>query len=381
VLAAALLFNLGQGALRPALPLYLHQLFGANYRMVTLIPVVFGAGKWLASLPTGYLLDRVGRRRLMVAGLGLIAACDIASVMTAVYSVFLGIRGVAGMGWAMFGTVATTTMVDRGGAQRRGRAISLLLMSESLGLLLGSVAGGWLYQGVGTASPFFFEAACMLAAAGLVGWRLTPTPEGRAPAPARPDRQLLHDVLRAPGVLLMSFTSAILTAVQTGALVFLLPLYLVERGHARPEVVGSLIGLGVLGRLGALWLAGAVSDRGDRMRVLALGLLGFGVAVGTLTLVSDLRLLALWSVMIGAGAGFVAGLPTAIVGDRVAPGLQGVAIGWLRTVTDTGMLVGPLVLGALADAVALDAPFLVSAGLMGALAWSCWRSAAPRAGS
>jgi hypothetical protein len=45
VLAAAFLFNLGQGVLRPSLPLYLRQFFGANYRMVTLIPVVFGAGK------------------------------------------------------------------------------------------------------------------------------------------------------------------------------------------------------------------------------------------------------------------------------------------------------------------------------------------------
>jgi hypothetical protein len=62
VLAAALLFNLGQGMLRPTLPLYLQQVFAANYQMVTLIPLVFGVGKWAASLPTGYLLDRVERR-------------------------------------------------------------------------------------------------------------------------------------------------------------------------------------------------------------------------------------------------------------------------------------------------------------------------------
>jgi MFS family permease len=68
VLAAAFLFNLGQGVLRPAMPLYLQRTFSANYRMVTLIPVVFGAGKWIANLPTGYLLGRLGRP-LMVAGL------------------------------------------------------------------------------------------------------------------------------------------------------------------------------------------------------------------------------------------------------------------------------------------------------------------------
>jgi hypothetical protein len=36
----------------------------------------------------------------------------------------------------------------------------------------------------------------------------------------------------------------------------------------------------------------------------------------------------------------VAGLPTAIIGDRVAPALHELAIGWLRTVADAGMLLG-----------------------------------------
>jgi MFS family permease len=176
----------------------------------------------------------------------------------------------------------------------------------------------------------------------------------------------------------MSVTNAAVTAVQTGALVFLFPLYLVERGQARPEVVGTLIGLGVLGRLGALWLAGTLSDRGDRALVLGIGLVGFGTAVGSVVLVSDLALLAVWSVLVGAGAGFVAGLPTAIVGDRVPPSARGIAMGWLRTVTDVGMLGGPIVMGALADGVDLAAPFVVSGALLCGLGGACYHDARRR---
>ena len=50
--------------------------------MVTVIPTVFGAGKWVASLPTGHLLDRLGRRPLMVWGLLIIAASDVGSMLT-----------------------------------------------------------------------------------------------------------------------------------------------------------------------------------------------------------------------------------------------------------------------------------------------------------
>ncbi len=376
VLAAALLFNLGQGVLRPSLPLFLQESFAANYRMVTLVPVVFGAGKWLTSLPTGYLLDRLGRQRLMVVGLLLIASSDVACALVLVYGVFLGLRALAGAGWAMFGTVATTTMVDRPAPGRRGRAIGLLLMSETLGLLLGSAAGGWLYQEFGTASPFAFEAACMLVAAAVIASQPRPTQERRAAlsVPAQGRRALSH-VLRAPDVLLMGVISAALTAIQTGVLVFLYPLYLVEQGGLRPMMVGYLVSLGVLGRLLGLWLGGALSDRRGRMPVLVPGLVGYGAVLASLTLLTHPTLLAIWSLGIGVGAGVVAGLPTAVIGDRVAPPLHGIAIGWLRTMTDAGMLVGPLVMGALADAVHLSAPFLVAGALVSVLAWHCHRHA------
>jgi MFS family permease len=374
VLAAAFLFNLGQGVLRPSLPLYLQRSFGANYRMVTLIPVVFGAGKWVASLPTGYLLGRVGRS-LMIWGLLLIALIDLASVMTSTYTVFLGLRALGGVGWAMFATVATTAMVNASTVQRRGRAVSLLLMSETAGLLLGSAAGGWLYQGLGAASPFLFEAACMVVAAVAVGrWaslaaRHVPTPPGSR------DWRLLTATLRTPGVLLMGTINATLIAIQTGVLVFLFPLYLVNRRGVGPEAVGFLISLSVLGRLVALWLGGNVSDRWGRMHALIPGLLSYAALLGTLTLFTHPVVLGVWSLAIGAAAGFVAAIPTSVIGDQVPPSLQGVAIGWLRMMTDSGQILGPLAMGALADSVDLSAPFLVGAALLTATAWQCRRQA------
>jgi MFS family permease len=373
VLVAAFMFNLGQGVLRPSLPLYLQQFFGANYRMVTVIPTVFGAGKWIANLPTGYLPDRLGRRPLMITGLAVIASSDIASALTSVYGVFLGIRGVAGIGWAMFATVATTVMVDRGA--RRGRAISRLLMAETAGILLGSIGGGWLYAGVGATGPFLFEAACMMVAAMAAGWlNLPPTPPRNASSAADTDHgHRLRTVIRMPGVMLMSIINAALVAVQTGVIVFLFPLYLLERGNLPPEVVGYLVGVSVMGRLIALWLVSRLPDRWNRLPVLGLGLLGYAVVLASLPVVTHAVMLTMWSLLLGAGAGFVAGLPTTIIGDRVAPELHGIAVGWLRTLADAGMIVGPFVLGTLADVGSLAAPFVCAAVLVCALAWPSYR--------
>ena len=372
MLAAAALFNLGQGVLRPTMPLYLRDVFSANYRMVTSIPTVFGLGKWLASLPTGYVLDRLGRRSLMAGGLVLIAASDLASAMTSAYPVFLGLRALAGVGWAMFGTAATTIVVDRQAAERRGRTVSLLLMSETSGLLLGSAAGGWLYQALGAASPFVFEAACVLVSAVVVGAWVPRAGENSVPQKSGA-RRLLPGVLRTPGVLLMSVINAALIAIQTGVLVFLFPLYLVTRGGAGPDTVGVIVSLGVLGRLLTLWLGGSLSDRWGRTRVLIPGLLIYAVLLGSLALLTRPLALGLWSLAIGGAAGLVAGLPTALVGDRVPPPLQAVAVGWLRTVTDSGQILGPLVMGAVADAVDLSAPFVLAALMLIVAAWQCAR--------
>jgi hypothetical protein len=63
----------------------------------------------------------------------------------------------------------------------------------------------------------------------------------------------------------------------------------------------------------------------------------------------------------------------AIIGDRVALELHGIAVGWLRTLADAGMIVGPLAMGTLGDAGGLAAPFVCAAVLMSALAWPCYR--------
>jgi MFS family permease len=167
----------------------------------------------------------------------------------------------------------------------------------------------------------------------------------------------------------------VLIAIQTGILVFLFPLYLVGRGNVRPQTMGVLLSLSVLGRLLALWVGGGVSDRWGRLRALIPGLVVYAVLLGSVPSLTHPVALGVVSVGLGAAAGFVAVLPTAIIGDQVPAARRGVAIGWLRTMTDGGQIVGPLVMGAIADAVDLSAPFLFGALLLVATAWSCRRRA------
>jgi MFS family permease len=173
----------------------------------------------------------------------------------------------------------------------------------------------------------------------------------------------------------MGLTSAALTAIQTGVLVFLFPLYLVNRGGLGPEGVGLLASLSVLGRLLALWFGGSASSPSGRLRALVAGLVVYALVLGTGPLLVHPVALAVWSLAVGAAAGFVAALPTALVGDLTPTTLHGVAIGWFRTITDSGQILGPLVMGLLADAIDLSGPFQLGAALLIIAAWQCRRLA------
>lgn len=134
-----------------------------------------------------------------------------------------------------------------------------------------------------------------------------------------------------------------------------------------------VVALAVLGRLLALWLGGGVSDRLGRIRVLIPGLIAYAALLGALTALTHPIGLGLWSLASGLAAGVVMPVPAAVVGDRVPPALHGVAIGWLRTMTDTGQILGPLLLGALADARDLSAAFVAGGALLALTAWRCSR--------
>jgi hypothetical protein len=74
------------------------------------------------------------------------------------------------------------------------------------------------------------------------------------------------------------------------------------------------------------------------MRVLVPGLLVYAVLLAGPSQLTQPVALAICSFAIGAAAGFVAAVPTTLTSDQVEGSLQGVAIGWLRTMSDSGQI-------------------------------------------
>ena len=116
----------------------------------------------------GQLSDRFGRTRLMALGM----------VGSGIFSFLLpGLPGIVwlaifwtleSVGWAMAGPAEEAMVADLTGYQVRGTGYGFYTFVSSMGASVGPLAGGWLYDSVGRAVPFYFNGIVLLLGALLV---------------------------------------------------------------------------------------------------------------------------------------------------------------------------------------------------------------------
>lgn len=167
--------SMTQNGLLVFLPLYL-----ANEMKVS--PLVMGGalaalqlGGVVATPIAGRLSDRVGRRPVVLGGLGLSTVAIV--VLTGLGSEMLFIAGVSVLGFALYAVrpVVHSWLMDMTPAELGGSATSLMFGAQTGLSILAPVLGGIIADAYGLTATFYALAASMLIT-NLLAWRL---PAGR----------------------------------------------------------------------------------------------------------------------------------------------------------------------------------------------------------
>ncbi|MFL5333556.1 MAG: MFS transporter [Geminicoccaceae bacterium] len=237
----------------------------------------------------------------------------------------------------------------------------------------GPYPGGLLAEHYGLAAPFYaFTVLGTLAA--VVAWLRVPETkglrldraEGTATPPAVPFGAQLRLLLAQTGFLLISVVSFSSFFARTGALFNLIPVLGKERLGLAPDQIGFGLGLiSVLG-LGLAYPSGMLVDRFGRKGVIVPATLISGLALLLFSRAASYSWF-LWGCAAWAVAsGLSSAAPAAYAADMAPPGMNAAAMSAYRMLSDSGYVVGPLLLGFAADTVGVDAALVGTATLLAA---------------
>jgi len=156
--------TMAQGGLLLFLPLYLADVMGLAPLWMGVAMMLLQVGGLIAAPVAGILSDRVGRRPIVFAGLGVTTAILIG--LTFVGDAVVYVAGISVMGFFLYAVrpVIHGWMMDLVPVNMGGSATSLMFGVQSALSALAPVIGGALADAYGLFSVFYFLAAVMLIA-------------------------------------------------------------------------------------------------------------------------------------------------------------------------------------------------------------------------
>jgi DHA1 family multidrug resistance protein-like MFS transporter len=326
----------------PVLPILAREI-GATQSSIGIIAAASTIVGILVSLPSGILSDRMGRKKLLIAsGIIFLTAPFFYFLIKTPFELTI-VRCYHGLATAIFGPVSMAFITDLS-SERRGERLGYFSSTQLVGRSLAPVAGGLIlslsiWQGV-------YVLCAIAGGVALVAMFLLPgAPLQETSVKIEAAKSSIHftAVLRNRGILLTSLARAA-QYFAFGAVETFLPLYALSVGIDAAGV-GLLFGLQIAVRALTRPITGMFSDRRGRKPPIIIGLFLVGISTPFFTFTNSWLLMAMLSLVFGAGFSLASGATSALVSDQAPEGMRGAALGFMSTVMDIGQAAGPILLG------------------------------------
>lgn len=357
----SLLMDLSSEIVHALLPLFLTTTLGVSVTVVGMIDGIAEATASITKVFSGYISDRMGRRRpLILIGYGLAAITKPLFAITGSASVVLGARFADRIGKGLRGAPRDALVADVTPMAIRGRAFGLRQSLDTIGAFAGpllAIALMVLFAN-DIRAVFWFAIIPAALAVLLVIVGVKDAPNAQSDGGARPPIRM-RDLKRLPrtfwqttgiGILftLARFSEAflILKASAEGLPLALTPLVLV--------VMNLVYSLGA-------YPAGRLSDHVSANALLSAGMVALILADLTLALTSGLAGAFVGIVLWGVHMALTQGLFAKLVADYSPSTLRGSAYGVFNLATGIGLLFASIIAGLVWDRLGAGATFLCGA--------------------
>lgn len=360
------------GLERTVVPLLAEADFGLVSKSVMLSFLVsFGIVKALANLLAGRFSDRIGRKKILIAGwlIGLPVPPLIIFAPSWGWIVFANI--LLGINQGLCWSTTVIMKIDLVGAKQRGLAMGLNEFAGYLAVSASALATGYLAATYGLRPvPFYPGIAFALLGLLLSLFFIRDThahvrqeaKENATPVPTHSFAYILLLTSWRDRALFAASQSGMVNNLNDGVVWGLLPIFLAGAGLPLEQV--ALIAATYPGVWGITQLfTGALSDRWGRKWLIVGGM--WVQAVGIVLFVIG-HSFAVWmssAVLLGLGTAMVYPTLLAAISDVAHPEWRALAVGVYRLWRDGGYAIGALSAGLLADAFGLPIALFAVGGL------------------
>ena len=357
----ALVLALGAGMALPAIPA-LAKSFHVSFFLASGVVTAFVVGNVAGSIPTGWLIDRFGRRRIMLIGPLLTSLMAFAVLFAHTFPEILLFRFVDGWAAQMWLMGRITRISSGAQANQRGRQVSWMYGMDSFGRLSGPLAGGFIAAAWGIRSPFAaYGTLALLALIPSFMFIQEDAPRKRANQAKGQARKLSIWEIVVPRLAFFGvagFAGMARGPSQSG----LMHLYAAYTYGLDPRAIGILATAASCITLPIGFIAGWMMDRFGRKHTMVPGFFGVTIAMSLIAVTAFLHLGLPWYVavfLLGMASQGLTGGSIQTVGTDVAPPeARGFFLGlWIFT-GRLGTAISPIVFAFLADRLGYGSSFI-----------------------
>ena len=359
------------GMLIPILPLYV-KAFHVSYAMVGLVLATEGIGRIFGDLPAAVLLNKLGRKNAMVAGVSTVAVAGALLFFAPSVIIVMALRLASGVGGSLWNISRHAYLTDVTLPHQRGRALSIFGGVNRVGSFAGPAAGGGIAALFTLRSPFLaFGAIAILSA--LIAALVVEKSSTPLPAPPRGHLRHIGDIFKAHfRVLLTAGTGQLFAQTIRSARQVLVPLFGADVLGLGYEAVGFIVSISGFVDMAMFYPAGYIMDHYGRKFAIVPCFAVQGLGMACISFASSFVGLLAATCLIGFGNGIGSGTMMTLGADLAPKNAVGEFLGLWRLIGDGGFLGGPLAVGNVADwlglspaAYTIAAIGLTAAGIFG----------------
>ena len=346
----------------PVMALYASEL-GASVGIIGLIIGLYSIMNTPANILFGRLIDRVGYKFPLIAGLiGDALSMFLYSLCRVPIHLAL-VRALHGTSGGLVGPATMYIFADSGGTAK-GRAMGFYGMCLGAATLVGFGLSGIFVSRLGYKALFLFGAIILVIGVMLSSLLPGSRQKGSMVTETAPSEgfKKVTDLLRRRG-LIVSYCSIFAQYFTFGGVVTLLPLYVRSLGMEAFHM-GMLLATFAIMFIIVQFPSGALSDRVGRLIPTAAGLSLGVVSLLILPSVGVFPLLAVAMALYGIAYGMLFPSISALVADHTVPEERGMATGMFHALLTAGVAIGAPIMGWVGSMVGVELGLALSSGIM-----------------